>query len=84
MMSTNVHNARRLAVEREARATAAKNARLDAYIALDLSYCVNEAELACGFCKGRPVVNASGWVAAGAPAYVPCPRCGSTHQPQEA
>jgi hypothetical protein len=30
----------------------------------------------CGFCKGRPVLNAAAWVSLDAPKYAPCPRCG--------
>jgi hypothetical protein len=30
----------------------------------------------CGFCHGKPVLNAEAWTRAGAPKYAPCPRCG--------
>jgi hypothetical protein len=115
MMSCNAHNARRLAVERAARVTAAKNTRIDAYLADRLQasvdrcaacgadrgdgYCQecpddpDRADAAgaqpapcgfckriCGFCKDRPVVDASSWVG-GPEKYAACPRCGVRRTP---
>jgi hypothetical protein len=31
----------------------------------------------CGFCHGKPVLNAAVWTDAGAPHYAACPRCGA-------
>jgi hypothetical protein len=30
----------------------------------------------CGFCKGKPVLNAAAWTTIGASKYAACPRCG--------
>jgi hypothetical protein len=37
----------------------------------------------CGFCQGKPVLNAAAWTTWGAPHYVPCPRCGELNLPDD-
>ncbi len=37
----------------------------------------------CGFCQGKPVINAAVWWSDRETEYLPCPRCGEVNEPNE-
>lgn len=41
---------------------------------------IEALDVDCQWCEDRPVVNAAHWTDSSAPKYLPCPRCGRTHE----
>jgi hypothetical protein len=48
---------------------------------LDREWVERMARDECGFCHGKPVINAASWFTLGVDRYAPCPRCGKTVEP---